>query len=137
MDHISAIQEAVDEHKKDTQTELVRIVMENTQALYNIHKRLYKLTWTVVLSHAHIMAQLEHEDSVHVSLIDDTQTLLVEAVDHVPNGMRAIQMPQHGKMLASWTQLSFPKVIREHRLLQKDCLCVIHSIVPYEPINNP
>ena len=108
--------------------------MDNAQRLYDIHKRLYKLTWTVVFSHAHIMAQLEHEDSVHVSLLEDTQTLIVEAVDRVPAGMRAIQMPHHqGEMLDSWTELSLPHVIREHRLLQKDSLCVIHSIVPYEP----
>jgi hypothetical protein len=41
MDHIRAIQEIVDEHKEATPTEVVRVVMENAQSLYDIHANMY------------------------------------------------------------------------------------------------
>ena len=52
MEHVRAIEDTVDEHKDTVPTEVARVVMKSAQALYDIHKKLHKLTWTVVNAHA-------------------------------------------------------------------------------------
>ena len=53
MDHIREIQEIVDVHQGGTPTEVARVVMKNTQSLYDIHANMYKLIWTTVKSRTH------------------------------------------------------------------------------------
>jgi hypothetical protein len=84
MEHISAIQEIVDEHKEATPTEVVRVVMENAQRLYDIHANMYNLTWTTVESHPHIEHNEDEPDCAVSKLADRTQSLIVEAVDDLP-----------------------------------------------------
>ena len=136
MNHIRAIQEAVDENKQSIRTEVVRAVMENAQGLYDIHANLYKLTWTTVDAHAHVEHVEDEEDFAHVKLVPKTQTLIVEAVEHRPahpeHGatMTTIDMPHHGMVLASWIKLSMPHIIPP--IMNPSKLVVIHSILPYE-----
>ena len=54
MDHIRVIQDVVDAHKEDMPTGVTACVIEECQKAYNELPELYKLTWTVVDSHAHI-----------------------------------------------------------------------------------
>ena len=138
MNHIRAIQEAVDENKQSIPTEVARAVMKNAQGLYDIHAILYKLTWTTVDAHAHVEHVEDEEDFAHVKLVPKTQTLIVEALEHLPDHpeygspskMNSIDMPHHGMVLASWIRLSMPHSIPDPYIPSK--LVVIHSILPYE-----
>ena len=135
MDHIRVIQEVVDAHKEDMPTGVTTRVMEECQKAYNELPELYKLTWTVVDSHAHIEHIEDEEDIANVKLSHVTQTLIVEAVsglpDHMdhapPHKMRSPDMPNHGMMLKSWLNLSTPRVL----MRGEDGMIIIHSIVPY------
>ena len=137
MDHIRVIQEVVDAHKEDMPTGVTTRVMEECQKAYNELPELYKLTWTVVDSHAHIEHVEDEEDIALVKLSHKTQTLIVEAVDGlpdhpvygVPSKMIAHDMPDYGMMLKSWLKLSMPRVM----YMGEDSVRIIHSIVPYEP----
>ena len=138
MDHIRAIQEIVDEHKEATPTEVVRVVMENAQGIYDIHANMYKLTWTTVEAHAHIEHNEDEPDWAVSKFAHRTQSLIVEAVDDLPPTpaygyrarMSADDMPNHGMVLARWIKMSMPRVISD----RDDQLVVIqHSIVPYAP----
>ena len=137
MDHIRVIREVVDAHKEDMPTGVTTRVMEECQKAYNELPELYKLTWTVVDSHAHVEHVEDEEDIANVKLSHKTQTLIVEAVnevpDHpvygVPSKMCALDMPNYGMMLKSWLKLSMPRVM----YMGEDSMRIIHSIVPYEP----
>ena len=141
MDHIRVIQEVVDAHKEDMPTGVTTRVMEECQKAFNELPELYKLTWTVVDSHAHIEHVEDEEDIALVKLSHKTQTLIVEAVneqynevpDHpvygVPSKMCALDMPNYGMMLKSWVKMKMPKVM----YTGEDSVHIIHSIVPYEP----
>ena len=137
MDHIRAIQEVVDAHKEDMPTGVTACVMEECQKAYNDLPELYTLTWTVVDSHAHIEHVEHEEDIARVKLSHKTQTLILEAVDGlpdhpvygVPSKMIAHDMPDYGMMLKSWLKLSMPRVM----YMGEDSVRIIHSIVPYEP----
>ena len=63
MESIRVIQEVVDAHKEQMPTGVVTTVMEECQKLYDAKSNLYKLTWTVVDSHAHI-EQIEDEGDI-------------------------------------------------------------------------
>ena len=138
MDHIRVIQEVVDAHKEDMPTGVTTRVMEECQKAYNELPALYKLTWTMVNAHAHVEHVEDEEDFAHVKLVPKTQTLIVEAVEHLPDHpehgspskMNSIDMPHHGMVLASWIKLSMPLVIKDSYIPSK--LVVIHSILPYE-----
>ena len=85
MDSIRVIQEAVDAHKEQMPTGVVTTVMEECQKLYDAKSNLYKLTWTVADSHAHIEHIEDEEDIANVKLSHVTQTLIVEAANDVPD----------------------------------------------------
>ena len=132
------IQEVVDEHKDEMPTGVVTRVMAECQKAYEAAPKLYKLTWTVVDSHAHI-EYCEDEDDLEadfaaVKLSHQTQTLIVEAVNlsDVPSSQRCLTvLPLHGKMFKSWLKLAMP-----YGKSKDGCpgsMCIIHSIVPYEP----
>ena len=106
---------------------------------YNESPELYKLTWTVVDSHAHVEHVEDEEDIANVKLSHKTQTLIVEAVNEVPYHpihrkpivMSAQDMPNYGMMLKSWLKLPTPRVM----YMGEDSvniLLILHSIVPYE-----
>jgi hypothetical protein len=134
MDYIRVIQEVVDAHKEDMPTGVTKRVMEECQKAYNESPELYKLTWTVVDSHAHVEHVEDEEDIANVKLSHKTQTLIVEAVDGlpdhpvygVPSKMIAHDMPDYGMMLKSWLKLSMPRVM----YMGEDSVRIIHSIVP-------
>ena len=140
MDHIRVIQEVVDAHKEDMPTGVVTRVMEECQKAYNESPALYKLTWTVVESHAHVVPCEDEPDFACVKLSHKTQTLIVEAVDvrpaHPVYGyvMFAQDMPHYGMMLKSWLKLSMPDVLYGNEDQDSNPnVRIIHSIVPYEP----
>ena len=134
MDHIRNIQEVIDENKETVPTEAVRVVMENTQKLYDIHKDLYNITWTVMDPHAHVEVCDEDEDIAHVKLTHKTQTLIVEAVDNLPpcrhrGRVSDFLLPDRGMVLKNWLEREVPWI----RQFGEDSLIIIHSIVPYAP----
>lgn len=104
-------------------------------------KQLYTLTWTTVEAHAHVEHIEDDEDIAQVKLVRNTETLIVEAMDHLPNHpyhanlygspckLKSTEMPHRGMVLASWMKLSMPHVVADH----PSKLVVVHSIVPYEP----
>ena len=84
-------------------------------------------------SHAHIEHIEDEEDIANVKLSHVTQTLIVEAVNNLPDHpdhgpphkMRSPDMPNHGMMLKSWLDFSTPRVLMNGRA---DGMIVIHSI---------
>ena len=76
MESIRSIQEIVDEHKGEMPTGVVTVVMEACQKAYDSQPKLYKLTWTMVESHAHVV-EVQHEpDFARVQLAHKTQTFI-------------------------------------------------------------
>ena len=99
-------------------TEVARVVMESTQELYDGLSKLYKLTWTMVDSHAHVVEVVDEPDFASVELSHKTQTLIVEAVDERPNHrnghggeLSSMEMPHYGMVLKSWLELPTPRVL--------------------------
>ena len=111
--------------------------MEECQKAYNGLPELYTLTWTVVDSHAHIEHVVGEEDIALVKLSHKTQTLIVEAVDGLPDHpihrkpivMSAQDMPNYGMIHKSWLEIPMPRVM----YMGEDSMRIFHSIVPYEP----
>ena len=136
MDSIRKIQESMDEHKNEMPTGVATRVMEQCQMAYDMQPELYVITWTIVESHSHIEHVEDDEDVPHVNLTHKTQSLIVEAVDAPPIGrygsqICAIDMPHHGMILRSWTELTMPRAMK----IREDDIVIVHSIVPYEPRN--
>ena len=102
-------------------------VMEECQKAYNEMPELYKLTWTAVDSHVY-----HEEDNACVKLSHKTQTLIVEAVDGLPDHPEAVEMPNYGMMRKSWLKLPTPRVMYRDGDYE-DSMLIIHSIVPYQP----
>ena len=135
MESIRVIQEVVDAHKEQMPTGVVTTVMEECQKVYDAQSKMYKLTWTVVDSHAHIEHIEDEDDIANVKLSHVTQTLIVEAVNNLPDHpdhgprhkMNVPDMPNHGMMLKSWLKSSKPFVL----MRGEDCMTIIHSIEPY------
>ena len=132
MEPIRAIQELVDQHKETMPTGVVTGVMEECQEAYNSQPKLYKLTWTMVDSSAHIVEGQDRSDFAEVELTHKTQTLIVEAVDHLPAGeYDSLKMVNRGMVLASWVNKSMPIVLMPYA--RKDRMFVVQSIVPHKP----
>jgi hypothetical protein len=132
MDHVRAIQVSVDEYKEQMPTEVVRVAMEECQKVYDIMSNLYKLNWTVVNKHAQVHMDENEGPFAQVELSHTTQTLIVEAVDHLPDYSRggkiqARDMPNHGMVLKYWLEKTTPFVMHGNNMV------IIHSIVPYNP----
>ena len=146
MEHITEIQELVDEHKQEMPTGVATALMQKCQEAYDAQPKLYKLTWTMVDSHAHVV-QVEDDDEpdfARVELSHKTQTLIVEAVDdvevlnHLENEyggkLNTIGLPHHGIMWKGWLSLSKPAVLMDNNAFgRKDHMVIIHSIEPYTP----
>ena len=135
MDHVRKIQEIVDEHKEQLPTGVVTDVMEQCQKAYNAMPNLYKLTWTVVTSHAHVIDMEDEPNFAEVELSPTTQTLIVEAVDGRPDDeyggkIPSMAMPNRGMILKSWVEQSMPFVMTNPN--KRDYMTIIHSIVPYD-----
>ena len=132
MDHVRTIQEIVDEHKKKMPTGVVTDVLDQCQKAYNAMPNLYKLTRTVVKSHAQVHEDEEDEPPfASVELSDTTQTLIVEAVglDHLNDRhSNCRDLINHGMVLKSYVKMSMPTVMK----FGSD-MVIIHSIVPYNP----
>ena len=133
MEHIQAIQELIDQNKESIPTGVATDVMKECQAAYRTLPKLYKLTWTTVDSHAHVEHCHNGEDITCVKLDANTQTLIVEAVDHPPDHISEGAMPYHGMVLASWLKLPMPCTMMQGINNRVSSLRVVHSIVPYEP----
>ena len=137
MESIRAIQEIIDENKEEMPTGVVTRVMNECQKAYDTQPQLYKLSWTTVDSHAHVVhCEEDEEDFAEVKLSHKTQTLIVEAVDglvdrHPKYGGKpsSVEMPHHGTVLKSWVDMALPTVI----MYGEDSMAIIHSIVPYKP----
>ena len=134
MDHIRVIQEVVDAHKEDMPTGVTVCVMEECQKAYNELPELYKISWTMVDSHAYIDHVEDDQDIACDKLSHTTQTLIVEAIGELPDHpvyggkMRVQDMPNYGMMFKGWLKIQTPRVI----MARQDSVCIIHSIVPYE-----
>ena len=140
---MDSIQEMIDEHMMEIPAALAKKLLEACKAKAEAEPKLYKLTWTMVSSHAHVVEVEDEPDFALVELSHKTQTLIVEAVDELvdhPNGhggkLQALKMPNHGMFLKSWLQMSKPKVLMDELVYgrsncRKDYMVIIHSIEPY------
>ena len=99
----------------------------------------------VVDSHAHIEHVEHEEDIARVKLSHKTQTLIVEAVDELPDHpvygfpskLCSEEMPNYGMMRKSWVKIKMPTVINtsdeyDEYPMHDGPLYIIHSIVPYK-----
>ena len=126
-------------------TGVVTRVMEECQMAYEAMK-LYKLTWTTVDSHAHVVEVEDEPNHAEVKLSHKTQTLIVEAVDERPdnpNGhggkISCMDLPDYGMVLTSWVnhftkQPSTPLVMMpsDHMVYgSSDRMVIVHSIEPF------
>jgi len=88
-------------------------------------------------SHAHVERCDDEEDIARIKLDANMQTLIVEAVDHLPDHptmgspvkMSACAMPHNGVVLASWLKMSMPSVMWRWHGGIKDSMVIVHSIV--------
>jgi hypothetical protein len=137
MEPITEIQELVDQHRE----EMPMALMQKCQEAYDTQPKLYKLTWTMVDSHAHIVVVEDEPDFARVELSHKTQTLIVEAVDGLPNHpnghggkLSTMEMPHYGMVVKSWLQMLKPTVMMDNSTFgRKDYMVIIHSIEPYTP----
>ena len=135
MEHITAIQETIDENRDAMPTEVARVVLKSTQELYDGLSKLYKLTWTIVDSHADVVQVEDEPDFARVELLHKTQISIVEAVDKRPDHpnehgriLSNMEMPHYGMVFKSWVEKTKPMVIMNN---SKDHMFIIHSIEPY------
>lgn len=135
---MNRVQELIDENKDKIPTGLAKVLLDACKEEADATKQLYALTWTTVEAHAHVEHIEDDDDIAQVKLVPKTQTLIVEAMEHLPDHpehgspckLKSIEMPHRGMVLASWTKLSMPRVICDE--FDPSKLVVIHSIVPYE-----
>ena len=136
---MNRVQELIDENKDQVPTGLAKVLLDACKEEADATKQLYTLTWTTVEAHAHVEHIEDEDDIAQVKLVPKTQTLIVEAMEHLPDHPRhgspckleSIEMPHHGMVLASWMKLSMPHSICD--AFDPSKLVVVHSIVPYEP----
>ena len=124
MEHIEVMAEVISNNRKLMPDCLFKTLMYQSKMAMDAFPNLYKLTWTMVDSHAYIV---EVEDGPHVELSHKNQTLIVEAVDG--GNMLAIDMPHHGMIPKSWIKRSKPLVVMHPVHLHY--MVIIHSIEPY------
>ena len=97
--------------------------------------------------HAHVVEVEDEPDFARVKLSHKTQTLIVNAVDQLPdhpNGhggkICAMELPNHGMVLRGWVnhftkQPSMPLVMMhcdDMAYGRTDYMVIVNSIVPYE-----
>jgi hypothetical protein len=130
MDHVREIQEIIDEHKEQMPTGVVVDIGKRCQKAYNAMSNLYKLNWTVVYSHAHVVDVEDEPSFAKVELSYRLQTLIVEAVDPGTASTMKLSfgdMPNHGMVTKSWLGIPTPFVTGNYGTN----MTIIHSIVPY------
>ena len=76
---MNRVQEMIDEHKDKMPTGLVMQLLNACKEEAEATKKLYKLTWTMVDSHAHVVEVEDEPNHAEVKLSHKTQTLIVEA----------------------------------------------------------
>ena len=144
---MNRVQELIDENKEQMPTALAKVLLDACKEEADNTKQLYKLTWTMVDSHAHVVEVEDEPDFAHVKLSHKTQTLIVNAVDQLPdhpNGhggkIRAMELPNHGMVLRGWVnhftnQPSIP-LVKMHcddmAYGRTDYMVIVNSIVSYE-----
>ena len=148
MEALQDIQEIIDENKDNMPTGVVKALFDNSKEAIENFPKLYKLTWTMVDSHTHVVDPEDEPAFARVQLSHKTQTLLVKAVGHLPdhpNGhggkIRAMDLPNHGMVFRGWVdhftkQPSIPKVLMPSDDMaygRTDCMVIVSSIEPYEP----
>ena len=142
---MSKVQELIDERKRELPVDLVKELLDACKAEAEATKQLYKLTWTMVDSHAHVVEVKDEPDVARVKLSHKTQTLIVEKVDRLPKDpdgwtIRAMELPDHGMVLKGWVE-HFTKQPFDPLVLMPcddliggatDRMVIVNSIVPYE-----
>jgi hypothetical protein len=117
MEHITAIQETIDQNRDAIPTEVARQVLASTQKLYDgLDKpKLYCVT----LTHVHAVSFVECDDDAApeavVKLKDITQTLILESIDEATFRAIPYTCASHlvlmGKIHERWASEKTPKVI--------------------------
>ena len=144
---MNRVQELIDENKGQMPMALAKVLLDACKEEADNTKQLYKLTWTIVDSHAHVVEVEDEPDFALVKLSHKTQTLIVKAVDQLPDNpdghggnIRAMELPNHGMVLRGWVnrftkQPSMPLVMMhcdDMAYGRTDCMIIVNSIVPYE-----
>ena len=106
---MNRVQELIDENMGQMPVALAKELLDACKEESDNTKQLYKLTWTMVDSRAHVVEVKDEPDFACVKLSHKTQTLIVNAVDQLPdhpNGhggnIRAMELPNHGMVLRGW-----------------------------------
>ena len=69
---MSKVQELIDERKRELPVDLVKELLDACKAEAEATKQLYKLTWTMVDSHAHVVEVKDEPDVARVKLSHKT-----------------------------------------------------------------
>ena len=137
---MNRVQEMIDENMDQMPTALAKRLLDACKEEAEASPKLYKLTWTMVDSHAHIVEAEDEPDFARVTLSHKTQTLIVEAVDAVRScGFTSSEMPNHGMVSAGWvkrfTEQPVPPLVllpSDHMVYGgSDRMVIVHSIEPF------
>ena len=133
MEHITAIQELVDQHKQEMPTGLATALMQKCQEAYDAQPTLYKVSCAIVGN--------DKDDNLN----HETQTFIVEAIDAgvgyyteynsdgtLRHRISCGKMPYHGLVPEQWLQKSMPFVVENEDVNGHTELMVISSIVPHK-----
>ena len=82
---MNRVQELIDENKEQMPMALAKVLLDACKEEADNTKQLHKLTWTMVDSHAHVVEVEDEPDFARVKLSHKTQTLIVNAVDQLPD----------------------------------------------------
>ena len=144
---MNRVQELIDENKEQMPTALAKVLLDACKEEADNTEQLYTLTWTMVDSHAHVVEVQDEPDFARVTLSHKTQTLIVEAVDELPENpdghggkTSTMELPSHGMVYTGWVnhftkQPSMPLVMKysdTNPYGRTDYLVIVNSIVPYE-----
>ena len=152
MEAIQGIQEIIDEHKEQMPTGVVKALYDKSKEAIENFPKLYKLTWTMVDSHAHVVEVEDGPSFANVKLSHKTQTFIVEQVDRdelndrddpIAHGFEidAMELPSHGMVWKGWVdhftkQPSIPMVLMPDTVMStrySEHMVIVNSIEPYEP----
>lgn len=135
MEHVKAIQCAVDEHKEQMPTGAVTTIMEHLQKLYDDKSKQYRAHMTHICSASYTNSDSEER----TKLLQFTTTSIVESVEAYPTGVHnQIQLIRAGKCFNSWVEKKkLPIVFGGHNnflnMEADEEMLILHSLEPLVP----
>jgi hypothetical protein len=123
MNHISAIQEVVDESKDAMPTGVVTRVMEECQKAHDAIPKLYQVRY--VSLRAYVLANEDH------MVMGEERMQIAEKTGHVFDTIRAYRLlTEQGLMDDEWIRAPMPILVYSDRK-EENLVAVVTSVVPY------